>query len=99
MEKINDLLWTNPDDLLEDDRALLEEDFEKLGSLMVTNREFWVASMEAVILTAEHKQRKDDITTDNGNSEDHVLHDPEFDDKGSLWYQKRQQKWLKQVRQ
>ena len=40
VEKIKDLLWTDPDNLLEDDRALLEEDFEKLGSLTATNREF-----------------------------------------------------------
>ena len=29
MEKIKDLPWTDPDDLLENDRALLEEDFLK----------------------------------------------------------------------
>ena len=28
MSKIKDLLWTDPDDMLEDDRDLLEEDFE-----------------------------------------------------------------------
>jgi hypothetical protein len=28
MEKIEDLLWTDPDDLLDDDKALLDKDFE-----------------------------------------------------------------------
>ena len=45
MEQIKDLLWTDPDDLLDDDRALLDEDFEQLGLATATNREFWVASM------------------------------------------------------
>ena len=55
------------------------------------NREFWVGSMEAVILVAEHKQRWDDSTTDNEASDDHVLHDPAFGNECSLRYWKRQQ--------
>ena len=49
MAKVKDLLWTDPDDMLEDDKALIEGDFKKLGSSMATNREFWVASMEVAI--------------------------------------------------
>ena len=48
--------------------------------------------METAILAAEHKRRRDNITTDNEHPEDHVLHDPVFDAEGSLWYQKRQRK-------
>ena len=61
---MKDLLWTDPGDLLADDRALLEEDFQKLGLLTATNRIFLVASMEATILAAEQKRGKDNITTD-----------------------------------
>ena len=73
-----------------DDRALLEEDFEKLGLSTATSREFSVASVEVAISSAEQKQRRDNITIDNKNSEDHVLNDPNFDNKGSLWYRKQQ---------
>ena len=55
MEKIKDLLWTDPEELLDDDKALLDEDFEQLGLATATNREYWVASMEAAISSAEIK--------------------------------------------
>ena len=42
----------------------------------------------AVISVAEHNQSHDNSTTDNEASEDHVLHDPTFDNEGSLWYSK-----------
>ena len=79
----------DPVDMLEDDMALLEEDFEKLCLSTATNRECWVVSMEASILVAEHKRRRGNNTTDNVNSKDHVLRDPDFDDEGSLRYWKR----------
>ena len=79
MSKIKDLLWTDPDDMLEEDKALLEEYFEKLGSSTGTKREFWAASMEAAISAVEHKQRRDNSTTDNEALDDHVLYDPVFD--------------------
>ena len=94
MEKIKDLLWTDPDDFLDDDKALLDEDFEQLGLATATNRDFWVASMEAAILAAEHKRRRDSNTTDDKQPENQVLSDPESDNEGSLRYRKRQQKWI-----
>ena len=72
------------DDLLDDDKALLDEDFEQLGLATATNREFWVASMEVAILTAGCKRRRDSNMIDNKHSENHVLSDPEFDNEGSL---------------
>ena len=48
--------------------------------------------MEVSISAADHKQYRDNITTDNDNLENHVLHDPEFDDEGSLWYRKQRRK-------
>ena len=90
MPKIKDLLWTDLDGMLENDKALLEQDFEKLGSSTVTSRKFWVASIKSAILAAEHRGRRDNSTTDNEDSEDHVLHVPAFDNEGSLRYRKRQ---------
>ena len=81
-------MWTNPDDLLDDDKALLDEDFEQLGLATATNREFWVASMKAAISAAEHKRQRDSNTTDDKHLENHVLCDPEFDNEGSLRYRK-----------
>ena len=92
MDKIKDLLWTGPDDMLKDNKALLEEDSEKLGASTVENREYWVASMYATFLMAEHKQRWGGTTTDNEALDEHVQHPPEFDDEYSLWYRKRGQK-------
>ena len=79
MATIKDLLWTDPEELLDDDKALLEEDFEQLGMETATNREFWVASMDA-------------NNTEVEQPENHVLSDPEFDNEGSLRYRKRQRK-------
>ena len=84
MGKIKDLLWTDPDDMLEDNKALLGEDSGKLGVSTRTNREFWVASTEAAILTAEHKRYRDGITIANKGPDEHVPHHPKFADEGTL---------------
>ena len=57
MKGISDLLWTDPDDLLDDGAALLNEDFERLGQSSATNKELWVASMEAALIAADHLKR------------------------------------------
>ena len=97
MEKTKNLLWTDPDDLLDDDKTLLDDNSEQLGWATVIDIEFWVASMEAAISTAGQKRRRDSNTsntTDDEHSENHVLSDPEFDDEGSLRYRKRRRKWI-----
>ena len=83
--------------MLEEDKVLLEEDFEKLGLSTATKREFWVASIEAAISAAEHKQHHNNSTIDNEDLEDHVLNDLAFDNVGSLRYQKRQQQRVTKV--
>ena len=69
MKRISDLLWTDPDDLLDDNAALLNEDFEGLGKSSATNKELWVASMEAALLAADHlkraKRKHGDMRNDN----------------------------------
>ena len=65
MEKIKELLWTDPEELLDDDKALLDEDFEQLGLATTTNRELLVASMEAATSAAEHKQHRYANNTDD----------------------------------
>ena len=54
MARIINLIWTDPDDLLDDDKALLHEDFEQLSKSSSTNKELWVASMDAALLAAGH---------------------------------------------
>ena len=76
----------------DDDKALLDEDFEQLGLSTAANREFWVASMEAAILAAEHKRRRNANHMEDEQPKNHILSDPESDNEGSLWYRKRQRK-------
>jgi len=39
-ERIKDLLWTDPEDLLEEDRCLLAEDPEKLANAKAVDQEY-----------------------------------------------------------
>ena len=55
--------------------------------------------MEAAILAAEHKRRRDSNTTDDKQPKNQVLSDPEFDNEGSLRYRKQRRKWMYHVRQ
>lgn len=93
-ERISDLLWIDPDDLLDEDVALLSEDFERLGRASSTDQEYWVASMEAALLAAGHtrheqrKRRRATVATVGGNEN----HPPEIDDEGSLRYRSRKRK-------
>ena len=52
VEKVKDLTWTDPGDLLPEDRPLLEEDVALLVASSAADREFWVASMETTIAVA-----------------------------------------------
>ena len=52
--RVKDLLWIDPEDLHEDDRPLLYEDPEELGASSSTNQAYWVACVEAALLSAAH---------------------------------------------
>jgi hypothetical protein len=46
-QRCEDLLWTDPSTLLEEDKYLLDLDFEKLGEASSDMRKAWVSEMES----------------------------------------------------
>jgi len=94
VEKVKDLMWTDPGDLLPEDRPLLEEDFEELAASTAADREFWVASMETAIAAAGHvrlKRRRDRLEAASG-MENTVSDDPSVDTEGSIRFRRRRKK-------
>jgi hypothetical protein len=51
-EKVKSMLWTDPADLLEKHKYLLEEDFHDLGEGSTGKRQIWIASMESALKAA-----------------------------------------------
>ena len=58
MRRCEELLWTDPTTLLEDDRVLLEMDFEGLGLGEAEDRHLWVSEMEAALAAAQTRRRE-----------------------------------------
>merc|ERR1712051_980929 len=58
LEKIEKLIWTDPEDLLPGDEHLLNEDFDSLGRASAIDQILWVAEMEASITAANHGARR-----------------------------------------
>ena len=58
-EKIDKLIWTDPEDLLPGNKHLLSEDFDSLGRASAIDQILWVAKMEASITAANHGARRD----------------------------------------
>jgi hypothetical protein len=54
LQKMETLLWMDPEHLLSDDRHLLEEDFELLGQASALDQQLWVAEVEAAISAADY---------------------------------------------
>jgi hypothetical protein len=52
-QKCEDLLWTDPSTLLEDDRYLLDVDFRTLGAAPAATRQVWLAEMTAARCAAD----------------------------------------------
>ena len=55
VERVMDLMWTDPTLLLSEDRALLEEDFVKLGNADASDQEYWVAEVESALKAAQYE--------------------------------------------
>jgi len=53
-EKVKNLMWTNPADMLDQHHHLLQEDFSELGGGNSGTRLQWAASMESALTAAEH---------------------------------------------
>ena len=98
--KIKDLLWTDPSDLEPEDRALLDEDFERLGAADAHDQAYWIAEVESALKYAA-RSRSRSTTGDPPTvpprpplvptptrvtpPED----DPNVDNEGSLRYRRR----------
>ena len=54
LKKMETLLWTDPEQLLSDDRHLLDEDFDALGQASALDQQLWVAEVEAAISAADY---------------------------------------------
>ena len=55
-DEVEDLMYTEPDELLPKHRHLLQEDFEALAEGSAQDRQYWIVSMESVIKAAEAVQ-------------------------------------------
>ncbi len=53
-QRCEDLLWTDPSTLLEDDRYLLALDFEDIGAAPSDTRQAWISEMEAARCAATY---------------------------------------------
>ena len=84
--RIRDLMWTDPDDLLEGDRGLLDEDFEALGSAHAADRECWVASVEAAVAAAGHAKQKAQQDADVEANEGVAAAPVPIDSEGSIHF-------------
>ena len=100
LKKIESLMWTDPDDLLTEDRDLLKEDFDMLGRASTLAQQLWVAEMEASISAESYNnpQRKRynaDRRHGTSNDDDTVRTEPidltdELGSEGSgAWRRKR----------
>ena len=63
--RVQDLIWEDPENLLEEDRWLLTEDFSVLGKSSEIAKECWVADMEAAKSAALTRQQQDETPTPN----------------------------------
>ena len=57
MEDVGRFAEVDPDDLLPENRRLLDVDFEALGKRAAVDRKFWVAEMDVAVAAASHAMR------------------------------------------
>ena len=62
LQKMEKLLWTDPEHLLSDDRHLLEEDFDALGQASTLDQQLWVAEVEVAMSTADYVAPQEQCT-------------------------------------
>ena len=97
--KLQDYIWVDPEDLLPQDRGLLDEDFDELGSSPAAGA-MWIEAMETAISAAEHSLRSE---TAMDKSSRRLTDGPHFfskafaivpvkDSEGSIQYKRRRRK-------
>ena len=99
-------MWTDPEELLEEDRPLLEEDCKRLGAADAATQAYWIADVEAAKKTAEVvRNRRQSLGARHGElhvgEEGHlegrisdIVEDipTEVDTEGSLAYRRRKKR-------
>lgn len=97
--KLQDFIWVDPEDLLPQDRGLLDEDFDELGSSPAAGA-MWIEAMETAISAAEHSRRSN---SDMDKRRRRLTYGPHFvpkavavvpvkDSEGSIKYKRRRRK-------
>ena len=105
-KRMEELMWTDPEELLEEDRPFLEEDYKRLGAADVSTQAYWIADVEAEKKTAKvvRNRRRSlgpGLAESRVNAEGHlegrvsnmvegIL--TEIDTEGSLAYRRRKKK-------
>ena len=90
MRRCEELLWTDPSQLLEEDQALLDIDFTALGSSSAIDRQLWVSEMEAATAAAQYEKlemRRNRISTRMARQ------DPVIDTEGSIRFRRRRRRF------
>ena len=75
LKRIEKMMWIDPENLLSEDRHLLEEDFDALGEASALDQQLWVAEMEASLSAAGYASPERNHRTENaGNdqNDDHI---------------------------
>jgi hypothetical protein len=92
-ERIKDLLWTDPEDLLEEDRCLLAENPERLANAKAVDQEYWIASVDASIQAVRHKRKREAAMNDAETNDLQAAHFPlSLVSEGSARWKKRKKK-------
>ena len=103
-----ELMWTNTDNLLPEDRTLLDEDFDKLGVVDASDQAYCIARTESALEADAHgserkalhgNQQRDPPTADQ-YPVTHTPHTatannaPIITTKGSIHYQIKKKKYM-----
>ena len=84
--RCEDLLWTDPSSLLDDDKYLLDIDFDDLGDGAAASRQMWISEMEAASAAARDAGREG-IDEAAGNS--FPVPPAPVDTEGSIRFRRR----------
>ncbi len=89
---MKEALLIDPDDLLSDDRGLLDEDPYLLGQSTAQNQRYWIASVESAFSASCHARRKAAFDLDPDSYLDLCENVVPIDTEGSIRYRKRRRK-------
>ena len=88
-QRCEDLLWTNPSTLLDEDRYLLDLVFDALGDGAAASRQMWISEMEAASAAARNAglDGADDLYSN-------TFHNPlpPIDTEGSIRFRRRRRR-------